>query len=82
MHNNRLRFGDVLVKQISGIAMGMSPAPPLANLFMAIYEAKHVLPFIPSVVKYLHRFIDDGVGIWLHDPNPSMDDSNWKAFQA
>ncbi len=76
MHNNRMRFGDVLVKQISGIAIGMSPAPALSNLFVAIYEAKHVIPFIPSVVKYLGRFIDNGVGIWLHDPDPSVDDSN------
>ena len=82
MHNNRMRFADVLVKQISGIAMGMSPAPTIANLFVAIYEAEHVLPFIPSVVKYLRRFIDNGVGIWLHDPDPSVDDSNWKAFQV
>jgi hypothetical protein len=27
MFNNRMQFGDIIVKQISGIAMGMSPAP-------------------------------------------------------
>jgi hypothetical protein len=43
MHNNHMRLGNVLVKQISSIAMGMSPAPTLANLFVTIYEA-HICP--------------------------------------
>jgi hypothetical protein len=43
MENNRMRFGDVIVKQVSRIAMGMSPAPTIANLFVAIYEKNHVL---------------------------------------
>jgi hypothetical protein len=38
MFNNRMRFGDIIVKQLSGIAMGMSPAPTIANLYVAIYE--------------------------------------------
>ncbi len=82
MYNNRMRFGNVLVKQISGIAMGMSPAPTLANLFVAIYKDEHILPFIPTVVKYLHCIINNGFGIWLHDPDPAIDESNWKAFQV
>ncbi len=38
MENNCMRFGDVIVKQVSRIAMGMFPAPTIANLFVAIYE--------------------------------------------
>jgi hypothetical protein len=72
MYNNRMRFGNVLVKRISGIAMGISPAPTLANLFVAIYEDEHILPFIPTVVKYLRCFINDGFGIWLYDPDPLL----------
>jgi hypothetical protein len=82
MYNNCMCFGNVLVKKISGIVMGMSLAPTLANLFVAIYyEDEHILPFIPTVVKYLRCFIDNGFGIWLHDPDPAIDESNWKAFQ-
>jgi hypothetical protein len=81
MYNNCMRFGNVLVKQISGIAMGMSPVPTLANLFVAIYEHDHVLQYIPAMVKYRCRFIDDGFGIWLHDPDPEVNAANWKAFQ-
>ncbi len=49
MYNNCMCFGDVLVRQVSGIAMGMSPAPTLANLFVAMYKEEHVLPFVPAI---------------------------------
>jgi len=81
MFNNHMRFGDIIVKQLSGIVMGMSPAPTIANLYVAIYEEMHVLNFIPSTVLYLHCFIDDGFGVWLHDPDPTVDERNWKDFQ-
>ena len=56
MKNNRIRFGDFIAKQIKGIAMGMSPAPTIANLFAAIHKDKELL-FL------LQRFINDGLGI-------------------
>jgi hypothetical protein len=80
MYNNRMHVGNVFVKQISGIVMEMSPAPTLANLFVAMYEDEHILPFIPNVVKYLRRFTDNGFDIWLNNPDPAIDESNWKAF--
>jgi hypothetical protein len=82
MLNNRIWFGDIIVKQLSGIAMGMSPAPAFANLFVAIYETTHVLPYIPQVMLYLCRFINNSFGIWLHHPDPLVDKSNWLEFQA
>ncbi len=82
MENNCMRFGDVIVKQVSGIAMGMSPDPTIANLFVAIYENTHVLQYVPHVVLYLSRFINDGIGIWLHGPNPTIDKTNWLNFQT
>ena len=64
MRNNRFWFGDVLVKQIRGIAMGMSPAPPLANIFVAIHEEDEIWDFVKQgIVHFLRRFIDDGFGI-------------------
>jgi hypothetical protein len=81
MFNNRMRFGDIIVKQISGIAMGMSPAPTITNLYVAIYETAHVLQYIPLVVLYLHRFINDGFKVWLHDLDPAVDERNWNEFQ-
>jgi len=29
----------------------------------------------------LKRFIDDGIGIWLHHPDPAEDERRWKEFQ-
>ena len=80
MFNNRMRFGDIIVKQISGIAMGMSPATTISNLYMAISDTEHVLSYNPSVVLYHCCFIDDGLGVWLHNPDPTVDERNWKEF--
>jgi hypothetical protein len=81
MLNNCMRFGDIIVKQIIGIAMGMFPAPTIANLYVAIFETVHILQYIPVVVLYLHCFINDGFGVWLHDPDPAVDERNWTKFQ-
>jgi hypothetical protein len=38
MRNNRMKFGDLIFHQIRGVAMGMSPAPTIANLYVVIFE--------------------------------------------
>ena len=43
MKNNRMRFGDIIGQQLKGIAMGMSPAPAIANMFVAIYELEVII---------------------------------------
>ena len=80
MTNNRMRFGDIVVKMIKGIAMGMSPAPTIANLYFAIHESANILGRFESL-DYYQRFIDDGLAIWTHNPDPTIDASNYKAFQ-
>jgi len=82
MRNNRMRFGDLIFHQIRRVAMGMSPAPTIANLYIAIYEATHILPLLTSFLFFLKRFIDDGLGIWLHDPDPDVDAANWIIFKT
>jgi hypothetical protein len=47
--------------------MGMSPAPTIANLYVAIYEHDHIIPLIGSYLMYYKRFIDNGFTLWLHD---------------
>ena len=44
MKNNRMKFGDLYVQQLIGIAMGMSPAPTIAILYVAIFEVEVILP--------------------------------------
>ena len=81
MRNNIIQFGDVYVKQISGTAMGVPPAPSWANL----YEALHEREFLPEWQHHLplyKRYLDDIIAIW----NPTSDDESinvaeWTAFK-
>ena len=82
MLNNHMRFGDLYIHQHKGIAMGMAPAPSIANLFVAIYEEAHVTSFPSTMLHFLKRFIDDGFGIWLRDPDPIQNNLNWTTFQT
>jgi len=82
MRNNRMRFGDLIFHQIRGVAMGMSPAPTIANLYVAIYEATHILPLLTKFLFSLKRFINNGLGIRLHDPDPDVDAANWILFKT
>lgn len=81
MNNNRMRFGDIIAKQHKGIAMGMSPAPTIANLFVAIFEQEHIISNPPPHLHFLRRFIDDGFGIWLTDDNEENNEHEWNKFQ-
>jgi hypothetical protein len=80
--SNQMRFGDLIFHQIFGVAMGMSPAPTIANLYVAIYEATHILSLLNSFLFFLKRFIDDGLGIWIRDPDPNIDAANWTLFKT
>lgn len=83
MRSNIMRFGDCLIRQDTGVAMGISPAPTIANLFVAIHERDKVLPFLTrDCLLDWQRFIDDGIGIWLHDTDLETDRANWSAFKA
>ncbi len=50
MKNNHMQFGNLIYHQICGVAMGVSPAPTIANLYIAIYETAHIIPLLN---KYL-----------------------------
>mmetsp|Transcript_25192 Transcript_25192/g.40862 ORF Transcript_25192/g.40862 Transcript_25192/m.40862 type:complete len:678 (-) Transcript_25192:58-2091(-) len=80
MRNNIMTFGDLFFLQLSGVAMGISPAPPIASIFYAIFE-NIMLPNWTHCILFVRRFIDDGFAIWIHDPDPTVDDENWKLFQ-
>ena len=82
MKGNRMKFGDLFYKQILGVAMGMSPAPPIANLFVGIFEEENVVGKFAHCIASLRRFIDDGIGVWLHDPDPEIDIANWIKFKT
>ena len=82
MKNNRMRFGDIIVQQLKGIAMGMSPVPAIANLFVAIYETEDIIPTFKKYLPLYLRFIDDGLAVWEHHNNPSLDKEVLQAFKV
>jgi hypothetical protein len=82
MKNNRMRFGNLIVHQHRGIEMGMSPAPTISNLYVAIFENEYIMNKFSTHLYFLRRFIDDGFGIWLRDPNESRDIAEWFKFQT
>jgi hypothetical protein len=77
-----MRFNNIFVKQHKGIAMGMSPAPTIANPYVSLFEARHISPGNPRHLSFLQRFIDDGFGIWLTDPGPTTDELEWIFFKT
>ena len=80
--NNRMNFGDITVRQLIGIAMGMAAAPPIANMYVGIYEIEHILKFLDDFLVFYKRFIDDGFLIWEFNEDPSLDAFNWKMFKT
>jgi hypothetical protein len=60
----------------------MSPAPTIANLYVAIYKLTHILPLLDKYLPFYKRFIEDGFAIWLHDDNPMTNTNNWSDFKT
>jgi hypothetical protein len=82
MKNNRMQFGDLIYHRICRVAMGISPASTIANLYIAIYKMAHIIPLLDKYLLFYRRFIDDGFAVWLHDLDPTADVKNWTGFQA
>jgi hypothetical protein len=82
MKNNQMQFDDLIYHRIHGVAMGMSPIPTIANLYVAIYKLNHITPLLDKYRMYYKRFIDVRFAIWLHDLDPTIDTTNWNDFKA
>lgn len=81
MLRNIIQFGDCFYWQVCGTAMGICPAPPWATIYFALHEMDF-LPRWTSRVPLWKRYIDDGIGIWLHHSDPVEDKRLWNEFQA
>mmetsp|Transcript_13423 Transcript_13423/g.32329 ORF Transcript_13423/g.32329 Transcript_13423/m.32329 type:complete len:711 (-) Transcript_13423:1443-3575(-) len=80
MRRNCFRFGDTYWLQKDGTAMGTPPAPSFATLYYGIFELD-LLQRFGSSLHYLRRYIDDQFGIWIHHPNPEIDQQRWEEFK-
>jgi hypothetical protein len=81
MRNNLFKFGDTAWLQLTGTAMGTPPACMYATLYFAIYEMELLTHFNSSVAFY-RRYIDDCFGIWIHHPDPEIDEMNWLSLKV
>ena len=57
--------------------MGTSAAVNYAYLYVGLLEVQRLLPRFESCLPFFKRFIDDGIGVWMPQPN---DDLAWNAF--
>jgi hypothetical protein len=64
MKNNWMRFGDLIYHEIHSVAMGMSPPPTIANLYITINKLNHIIPLLEKYLLFYKRFIDKGFAIW------------------
>ena len=77
MRSNIFQFGDTFWKQTRGCAMGTSAAVNYAYLYVGLLEVKRLLPRYKNCLPFFKRFIDDGIGVWLPQPNDRI---AWGAF--
>ncbi len=63
MFNNYFEFGNFSFKQITGIAMGSSFSPTVANIFMSVF-LRNFLATITEKPLLILRYIDDIFLLW------------------
>ena len=57
--------------------MGTSAAVNYAYLYVGLLEVKRLIPRYQTCLPFFIRFIDDGIGVWLPQPNDPL---AWDAF--
>ena len=82
MEHNIMQFDDTYWLQTTGTAMGVPPGAAFATLYYAIWELEGILPYNKQQLAFYGRLIDDMIGLWIHDPNPIIDQENWDAFKV
>ena len=80
MHNNIMKFGDCIILQKDGTAMGAPPAPPVAQISYGTHEERFV-PLFQSTLLAYYRYIDDVFGAWTIT-DMATDPALWLSFQA
>jgi hypothetical protein len=72
MRQNVFKLGDTYWKQKTGTAMGTPPGANYAELYYGTWEIEFLEYFLGNLALYC-RYIDDGIGLWIHHPDPDID---------
>ena len=78
MRFNVFEFGDTIIRQKMGTAMGTPSACTYATIYYAYHEISTLLRKYERHLIYYKRFIDDGNGLW----NDRDDPDAWNRFKA
>ena len=70
MKNNIFEFGEDLIKQLDGTAMGTPAACIYATLYYAFHEISKLLTKYAWHLLFYGRYLDDGLGLWHNLDNP------------
>jgi hypothetical protein len=81
MRQNVFKLGDTYWKQNSGTAMGTPPGANYAKLYYGTWEIEFTANFLENLALYC-RYIDDGIGLWIHHPDPDIDRNSFASLQA
>jgi hypothetical protein len=81
MRQNVFKLGDTYWKQNSGTTMGTPPGANYAELYYGTWEIKFTVNFLENLALYC-RYIDDGIGLWIHHPDPDIDRNSFASLQA
>ena len=69
MENNIFEWDDLHFLQLLGTAMGTSAACMWAMIYFAVHEMGTLIPKYGSRLLLFGKFIDDIIGVWIHDGN-------------
>jgi hypothetical protein len=81
MRQNVFKLGDTYWKQNSGTAMGTPPGANYDKLYCGTWVIEFTANYLDNLALYC-RYIDDGIGLWIHHPYPHIDRDSFASLQA
>jgi hypothetical protein len=75
------KLGDTYWKQNSGTAMGRPPGANYAELYYGTWEIEFTKNYLDNLALYC-RYIDDGIGLWIHHPGPDIHRDSFASLQT
>jgi hypothetical protein len=84
MRQNVFKLGDTYWKQNSGTALGTghSAGVNYAELYYGTLKIELTANHPENLIALYCRYIDDGIGLWIHHPDRDIDRDSFASLQA